>query len=282
MEYSVYDLIRILLKKWYIILITVAVFAGLSSVTAKKSYEAALREYDTYTSELEAVENTAGTLTAVCQYEYHLTDLSKYIEDAERKATFYKAFQSALSAEDAVPFDTSAYIEQAYQEMQGTAVALLTDTKVMSAVQNDLAGFQPDETDLEISDVLTVECLSANRFRLTVNGLDEDTSVKIAESYLKNLPEVGESDYSLSVEIPECTEDFALTPASLTQRAEFAQEIMERPTAAPILAKTVGTSAVMAFALACFGILLVTFIRDTKQSSLKEKQREDSSSPSAE
>ena len=38
MEYSVYDLIRILLRKWYIVLLSMIVVGGASQVISQMSY----------------------------------------------------------------------------------------------------------------------------------------------------------------------------------------------------------------------------------------------------
>lgn len=50
MEYSVYDLIRILLKKWYVILLVMALLGGAAGVFSQRSYQAALADYEDYTS----------------------------------------------------------------------------------------------------------------------------------------------------------------------------------------------------------------------------------------
>lgn len=268
MEYSVIDLIRILLKKWYVILITIAAFSMVSSITARKSYEAAVLNYETYTTEQESASIGLGTLHAVYQYQYELLDFSKFAEEIEEKLNFYSSMQSALPAEVSVQYDASSFVEQSYAKMKQTAAALPMDTKVLNAAQKVLAGSN-------ITNALTAELLENGDLRLTISGLTEEAAERVLTAYLDALISYGASDYSLQIELRLQSEEFVLTPV-LTKEAQFAQQIMEKPTAAPIFAKTVGTSAVAAFALACFGILLVTFIRDTRRAVSKERTGETS------
>ena len=65
MEYSVYDLIRILLKKWYVILLVMALLGGAAGVLSQKSYQTALAEYEDYTARELPVNTETGDLTAV-------------------------------------------------------------------------------------------------------------------------------------------------------------------------------------------------------------------------
>lgn len=65
-------------------------------MTAKSSYEAAIRNYEQYTSESDATASD-GSLNAVYQYTYSLTDVSPYVEEAKRQREFYQAFQNELA-----------------------------------------------------------------------------------------------------------------------------------------------------------------------------------------
>ena len=49
MEYRVTDLIRVLVKKWYVILIIMALIGGASLFTANWSYKKAVEQYNTLT-----------------------------------------------------------------------------------------------------------------------------------------------------------------------------------------------------------------------------------------
>lgn len=275
MEYSVYDLIRILLKKWYVILITVLLFAGISTVTAKKSYENAIRNYEKYTSEYKAPESD-GDLNAVCQYNYELTDFSSYVEEAKRQRDFYRAFQEELAPGSSGDlFNVTAYIESAYQSVKGKAAELLTDPLVLQRVQAEISKAAPEGDEIpSVGEVLQVDVLGADQFRVTVKGMEERTADSILDTYLRAMKEIGASTYSLAVQAEVSEEEYIPVPSTLTDRAQLAQEIMERPTAAPILAKTVGVSAVMAFGLACFGVLLYTLIRDTAPAEKRRGSKE--------
>lgn len=275
MEYSVYDLIHILLKKWYVILITVLAFAGISTVTAKSSYEAAIRNYEQYTSESDATASD-GSLNAVYQYTYSLTDVSPYVEEAKRQREFYQAFQNELApGSSSELFDAADYVKSAYQSVKEKAAELLTDSLVLQKVQAAAAAVLPEGADALVDgDALQIEVLDSNQFRVTVSGMKENDARAVMDAYLQSVVEVGASAYSLEVNTVLENKEFVAEPAALTDRAQLAQEIMERPSAAPILAKTVGTSAVMAFGLACFGVLLYTFIRDTAPAEKRRKSGE--------
>ena len=64
MEYSVFDLIRILLKKWYVILLVMVLLGGAAGVLSQKSYQTALAEYEDYTARELPVNTETGDLTA--------------------------------------------------------------------------------------------------------------------------------------------------------------------------------------------------------------------------
>ena len=78
MEYSVYDLIRILLKKWYVILLVMALLGGAAGVFSQRSYQAALADYEDYTSRAAPVNTEVGSYTAVYQCGFTVTDFSRY------------------------------------------------------------------------------------------------------------------------------------------------------------------------------------------------------------
>ena len=69
MEYSVFDLVRALLKKWYVIVLVMALVSGASVFTSRASYEKALADYEAYTTETIPTGET-GTLTVSVGYDY--------------------------------------------------------------------------------------------------------------------------------------------------------------------------------------------------------------------
>ena len=88
MEYTVFELIRILLKRWYVILMTMCFIGGVSIFTAQRSYTQAVQNYEASISETISAGVDTGTLSATYLYDYELTDLTKYLAEAQRKMTF--------------------------------------------------------------------------------------------------------------------------------------------------------------------------------------------------
>ena len=93
MEYSVFDLVRALLKKWYVIVLVMALVSGASVFTSRASYEKALADYEAYTTETIPTGET-GTLTVSVGYDYTVTDISEYVEAAKREANFIQRFSA--------------------------------------------------------------------------------------------------------------------------------------------------------------------------------------------
>ena len=92
MEYSVYDLIRILLKKWYVILLVMALLGGAAGVFSQRSYQAALADYEDYTSRAAPVNTEVGSYTAVYQCGFTVTDFSRYQGQYAQKNAFINGF----------------------------------------------------------------------------------------------------------------------------------------------------------------------------------------------
>lgn len=287
MEYSVYDLIRILVKKWYVILLAMCLVGGLSTVTARSSYAQTVKNYEESVSKVIDFGVDTGTLTASYLYDYEMTDLSKYLAEAKRKSAFLERFSKELliSTEEQAA-DFSALAEQAYAKVTQEAISLLTDTRVLQSTQSAMDAFQYQEPPtvnekgniissgepLNVSQHLSVELLEGNTVRLTVFGLEEEVSRQILDAYLKNLKEVGRSDYSMELSLVEREQSFTPDPVRFTESAAFAQLVMQKPEKAPILAKTVGTAAAYAFVLSCFLILVVTFVKDSRRKENAAKE----------
>lgn len=280
MDYSVYDLIRILLRKWYIILLAMCAIGGLSVFTARTSYDLAIQNYEKAVSKTVSDGVDTGTLSASYLYDYELTDLTKYLKEAERRMAFYQRFTEELGVhfEDEI-LSVSSLVGTAYSSVAQEAASLLSDTRVMAETQLDMDAFhyvEPpilDENEkiivssdpLSISRHLTIESLPQNVIRLTVSGLEEGPARQILEAYLDNMKSVGLSDYSLQLSMTEQTNTYVPDPLRLSQSAEFAKVVMEKPEMTSIQVKVIGTAAAFAFVLSCFVILAVTFVKDSRR-----------------
>lgn len=283
MEYSVYDLVRILLKKWYIILITMAAIGGLAWVSAQKSYEKVLADYEQYTSETITTGVETGTTVAAFRYTYRVNDLSKYTSEYETKAAFLQNFADNFHAEAYGQEDKNsvyALAEQAFAKVSEDFSRLLTDSLVMAGVQNTVGTMQyqepptidaggvvyPSAGPLVSANHMAVELLDATTFRVTVSGLEEAVAQEMIRAYTENLLSVGSQDYALDVAVTPLSTNYFPNPILHTSTAQLAQTVMQKPEQAPIMVKTVGTAAAYAFVLACFLILLFTFIKDMRPS----------------
>lgn len=277
MEYSVFDLIRALLKKWYVIVLIMALISGASVFTAQASYQKALADYEAYTTETVPLEET-GTLSATVNYTYALADFSKYTEEARNKMAFINAFCHSMGAPDS-QLTVEDYANEAYATYTGALSQLPTDSRITTAVQQgvtDLGYMEPPvldeqgnlidpDTTLTVANHLTVTPVNKGQVILTVSGVTETAARDILKFYIQNLTDVAKTAYSIKIQAEEPTVSFAPDPVQYTQSAQFAQMVMEKPEQAPILVKTVGTAAMYAFVLGCFCVLLYTFIKDSRR-----------------
>lgn len=283
MEYSVFDLIWILLRKWYVILLSMCVLGGLSVFTAQISYDLAVQNYERYISETVGAGVDTGTLSATFLYGYDLIDLTKYLSEARQKAAFYDRFAEELGTDWEVDFDVTAMAELAYASVSQEATALIEDSRVLEETQTAMDAFHYVEppilngddkiieanSPLRVSSHLQVETLPDSVIRVTVFGLEEEPARNLLAAYLRVLKSVGRSDYSINVKMTERENVYTLDPLRLSQSAQFAQMVMAKPEKASVLVKTVGTAAAYAVVLSCVVILAVTFIRDSRRAASK-------------
>lgn len=287
MEYSVYDLIKILLRKWYIILLTMALLGGIAVISSQKSYQKALKDYETYTSQTVPVTMETGTLVAVYQYHYEMTDVTKYLNQAEMKNAFLRKYAESVQADiyDATR-KPSVYdeAERVFASVSADFSKLLVDSLVMQKVQSTMleqnfteppvltsdGSSAQDSEPLVIANHLIVEQIDGSTLRITIAGLGKDAADTALASYLQSLADVGADNYFMKVTTEQTTNDYFADPVQLTDTAQLAQIVMQKPEQAPLLIKAVGTAAAFAFVFACFGILLFTFIKDTQVQSQRQ------------
>lgn len=285
MEYSVFDLVRALLKKWYVIVLVMALVSGASVFTSRASYEKALADYEAYTTETIPTGET-GTLTVSVRYDYTVTDISEYVEAAKREADFIQRFsaEAGESTQEKTRSLSELYGHQAYASFQSQLTQLPQDALLLSNVQKDISAYEfleppyideqgelitPD-TPLTVSNHLQVTADGTNGLNLTITGLEEDPARKILESYLENLQTVSRTSYCAEITDMEVESSFTPDPVQYTESAQFAQTVMKKPEQRPILVKTVGTAAAYSFVFACLGVLLYTFIKDSRRQAAAE------------
>ena len=246
MEYSVYDLIRILLRKWYVILISMCALGGLSVITVQTSYDLAVQNYEKAVSETVSVGVDTGTLSATFLYGYELSDSTKNLAETSQKA-------AALFTDDRVLKETQTAMD-AYHYVEPPVLG--SDEKIIES-------YDP----LNIANHFSVVLLPDRVVRITISGLEERPARELLLAYLRVLGSVGNSDYSIQVNMTEQENVFTLDPLRLSQSAKFAQVVMAKPEKAPIAVRNIATTAAYAFVFSCFLILVVTFVRDSRRAS---------------
>lgn len=283
MEYSVFDLVRALLRKWYVIVLIMALISGASVFTAKASYQKALADYESYTSETVPLGET-GTLTATLTYTCTLKDFSQYTEEVRNKMAFISAFCESMG-QTSSQMNIEEYAGEAYAVYAAAMTQLPLDSRIATAVQQEISelGYveppvldeQGNLTDLDttlaVADHLTITPVTKGQVILSVTGIEEVPAREILRVYTQSLTEVAETAYQMELLLEEPSVSFAPDPIQYTESAQFAQEVMQKPEQAPILIKTVGTAAIYAFVFACMGILIATFVKDSRKSAFPSK-----------
>ena len=276
MEYSVYDLIKILLRRWYVVLIIMCLVGGASAVLAQRSYADAIAQYDAYTSKTVPVTMQVGDTIAIYRYHYEITDISKYVEQAKTRDDFMHKYiennQSDILDKETKP---SIYKQAAqdFEQVSSDFTKLLTDVLVIKKSQYSLDSLKyteplaPDKP-LGISEHLLVEEIDQSTLRITVSGLNETMANAVMSAYLQGITDVGVNSYSMQITVTKHSSDF-FQNSSLTDSAKFSQTVMHKPEKVTSMVKAIGTGAAFAFVFVCFGILLVTFIKDTRSGCKK-------------
>ena len=276
MEYSVYDLIRILLKKWYVVLLVMALLGGAAGVLSQKSYQTALAEYEDYTSRELPVNQEIGNLVASYQCDFSMRDMSRYWERAASKNRFIEAYfaQDGVSASDTRRYQEA---EAAYAAANADFLQLFTQESVLAEVQafaarRDLlepvtvaadGSVSGEDTPLDVSGHLSADLSNDGLVTVTITGLPEDDCDTLLSAYWQAVEAQGKALYSMQVQHQALTQVYAPRTPSLTEDAILSQTVMRRPERAPVFINAVCKGAAFGFFFACFGVLLYTFIRNT-------------------
>lgn len=277
MEYSVYDLIRILLKKWYVVLLVMAVLGGAAGILSQKSYQTALAEYEKYTSQTVPAEQRTGSLTAGYQCGFTITDMSRYRRRAAEKQRFIDAYTQnglTLSDEQRYAEAESAYAD-ACQDFAGLFMqdAVLTELQAFAAQQGYT---EPSETGapLDTAEHFAIEQLGDGLVTISMTGLSEDTANALLAAYWQAVEGNGRALYDMEVSAEAIMCAYVPQGSTLTEDALLSQTVMQKPEHAPVFVKAVCKGAAFGFLCGCFGVLLYTFIRDTAPAEKRRKTGE--------
>lgn len=281
MQYSVRDLVRILLKKWWVIILAMGAVAGLSIESSRLSYEKTMHDYDRITNEVIDTGWETGSLVGEYVYDYQIEDYSEYIYPLLKKENMIKQIAKAISPDTLEAADNSntlAMAEQVYSEITDNIVASVTDSRVMLKVQEAIDASQYLEPPtiaewgeivihnekLNVSGHVSLAIVPKDRvFTITVSGVEEPEARQIVDEYLICWTEFCRGSHRIKLDVKERFLKFYPDTLHNTELAKLAKEVMKSPTPPPSVVKTIGTAAAYAFVLTCFAVLLITFVKDT-------------------
>ena len=270
MEYTVSDLLKIFLRRWYVILLSMALLAAVAVYTSQASFQQVSEDYETYTTETKPVTVQVGTLTAAVPYRCDIADYNALFHQSDALAAFYEKYTKQLP-EDVFDtdkkLDPSSYALNAYSQISTSFSALIADSAVSAEVNAMYAGqeepLQPGKP-LTAFDHFAVSIPSADTLQIVISDLTEETAEAALRTYLTALADAADK-YNLTVALDEPDMTYTAAPLEYTERALFAQMTMKAPEAPPSIVRTIGMAMIFGFVFSCFGILLVTFIKDSKR-----------------
>lgn len=283
MEYSVYDLIRILLKKWYVILITMAVIGGISIFLSQRSFTAVQESYEEYTTQTIPAETNTGTHTAVYQFSFQMNSYERYRTLVEQEHRFLWDYTHAVTGTDDLPLPEDALYsmaEEAYGYASADFQGLLSNTSALIA---EVQAFAEEEGYLEppvlladgtmdasqqipldVSKHLAVSVGTGGVLTFTVTGLTEEMGDSLLENYVSQIEIMGENQYEMAITAIKQSNKFTQNHSSYTDDALLSQTVMKEPDSAPSTLKAAASGAAFGFLFACFGVLLVAFMKDSR------------------
>lgn len=280
MEYTVSDLLKIMLRRWYVILLSMIALAAIALFTSRASYDQVVEDYERYTNETKPVSVEVGTLTVTVPYQCDIADYDVLLHQNDAMAAFYEKYTKQLP-EDVFDtdkkLDPSSYALNAYSQISISFSALIADSAVSAEVNAMYAGqeepLQPG-TALTVFNHFSVSTPSADMLQIIISDLPEETAEAALHTYLRALSDAADT-YNLVVTLDEPEVDYTAAPLEYTERALFAQMTMKAPEAPPSTVRTVGMAMIFGFVFSCFGILLVTFIKDSKRYSAQVSASKD-------
>lgn len=288
MEYSVYDLIRILLRKWYLILLVMCIAAGLSVFFSQRSFTSVEAGYQEYTTQTIPSEELPGTLTNTYQCSFSVTDISRYQRIIGEQYAFLEKYlsESAEGYSGVLNEDTLyAQAQVAYSYAKTDFASILTGEPIWTELRafSDKQGYMEPAEDASSSDsassartaLVVVNHFSAQldtngKLTLTVTDLPEDTANALVDAYWQEAEQIGRTEYFMEISRQALTSEYVPQRSSFTDDALLSQTVMQAPESAPLLVKAAATGAVFAFLFACFGVLLYTFIKDSRRQAAAE------------
>lgn len=274
MEYTVLDLLKILLRRWYIILLSMAILTAIALFVSQASFNKVSEDYEKYTTETKPVAVQVGTLSATIPYQCDIADYDIAMQQYDSFASFYNNYVSLLP-EDIFDItkklDATSYAWDAYNRTSNLFSQLITSPSVVSKVNTKFSGQQEPllmNTSLTAFNHFSVSIPVPNTLQVIISDLPEETANDALQTYLQALS-INADAYNLTVDLGQSEETYTAAPLEYTERALFAQMTMKPPEAPPSKIRTIGMAMIFGFVLSCFAILLATFIKDSRRYSIQ-------------
>ena len=280
MEYSVKDLVKILLKKWYFILLVMAVTVTASYFLAQRSFQQAAADYQSHTTAVQSAQAKTGTLTVAYSIRPK-TESDNFIQ----AYTNFLVHHNFSDSEATLTMDDIAAL--AIQSLEPHMETTLTHKDILEAAEipvNNVSftnqtkitapgtGTPPAPKPFEI-------CYLGNgKFHVTLTGITETDGQQTLQTYIKELTQTL-STPALEYQIDKISYVFNADKPILTDSAKLAQLVMNKPSQSAVQAsavlKRMCIAAVFSFALACILILIITFVRDAAETEKKQKNSQE-------
>lgn len=265
MEYSVFDLMKILLKKWYVILLAVCAVAVASWFLSQESYELALKQYEEYTSQLEEMPDGAGVLTA--QYQFAV--------DTDND-TFLLALAERYADQDGLSINSVEQLaEFALVSVEPRLERLIKDPTLIDKIQTNYAlakGVLASDPSVPVmSEHLVLKYDGYACYTATISGLAEADALEVLMHCSLVLNQLCDSPV-MKIYVHQLEKNFELLDPEFTDSAELSQTIMKEPVQKPSRVRTIGMAVIVSFVLTCICILCVTFVVESRRLNKKNAE----------
>ena len=215
MEYSVFDLIRSLIRKWYVIVISMAVIAAAGAVLSQKSFEMVQESYEEYTTQTIPADTVLGRCTATYQCTFRMKSYDHYRGIMDQRYQFLVGYASGVAGSQTVPEDKLyAMADEAYAYANADFQAVLTGSQEVFAKVQAFADEQEyqepplllddgttdpsQQTALVVANHLTAALTANDLLTLAVTGLTEDVSMALMTQYIAQVQRVAGEQYRQS------------------------------------------------------------------------------------
>lgn len=288
MEYSVKDLVKILLKKWWLIILIVGITVAVSYFMSDRSYKQASADYKTYTTAVQQVQKKTGTLTAAYS-----------IRAKTESDSFIQAYTNFLVHHNFSESDTTPTMEEiaefALQSLEPHMEALLLNKDILAAADIEAAEISytnqtnittPGTASPPPAKPIEIRYLGSGRFYVTMTSVVEADAQLVLQNYIKELTQTLSSP-TLEYQVDKISYVYNADKPILTDSALLAQLVMTDPSQSNAQARMQTTyilkqlciAAVFSFAISCVLILIVTFVKDSAAAEKKLAQAQSPEGP---